>query len=44
MRNEQPALTAEQRAQMEAWLHAHPFGDQKENDTDTVREARAISG
>ena len=29
--NEEPRLTEEQRAQQEAWLRAHPYGEQDEN-------------
>ncbi len=31
---EQPTLTDEQRAKMEEWLRANPYGDQDENGTD----------
>jgi len=31
---EQPTLTDEQRAKMEEWLRAHPYGDQDENGID----------
>jgi hypothetical protein len=37
-----PALTDEQRARMEAWLAAHPYGEQDENGIDLTAIRRNL--